>query len=400
MGKSATTWTFPDLPGYVEKRGEKASSRWQHHGKNFRLTHPIPFHPKNRSLIHGLHRRFVEDILRGSFNQDKGKPKSLFAARDEYFEAHAKVFSATSRMIRKRAISYFFDVDMGLDWDTLYKQILKRNATPPKGRGTLNQQTRRAYLTDLRAFCQWLVASEYITKNPLTLIGIPGNVDSKVIFWEPTTMQAIVEHYYKRARESTKKYPSYCHLQRAIFLNIMALTGGRPGELIRVRIEDISDDKILLFGKASPKRGAQNTRTEQECNNPRACRDENARMREIPLINLSLLEGEKREWQRRLQEALEEARSYSRRNDGWLTMYKHVKPLGAAIREYKEVKNIKEDPRTLYNFRHGARWYLENVVKLDPFAIADILGHTPQTSFQNYRPTANAKELADRIISH
>ena len=155
----------------------------------------------------------------------------------------------------------------------------------------------------------------------------------------------------------------------------------------------------MLVVKADPTQGQGNTRSKWEDQNPRLCRDDVARIRYVPLFPLERCKGATLDWQTRLQETIREARIHRSRTDGWLTMFHYTNKANKALGKALDELEIEPHGRTLRHFRHGARWYFENVLQYNDRTIADILGHSVTVSTTFYRDDVTAEELANRILS-
>ena len=245
MSKGPDSWTYPDLPGVVQRKDNgKASSRWFYQGKYHRRTHPIPWDRKNKGLIRPLHRQFVAEIVGGQYKGNgKRTIERLETAKREYFRSQSKRLTAASRQEAEQAFAYYLDMDMPLKRDTLRHHILRRLDEPPPGRSALANETARKYLTRVRRFCRWCVESRHLDASPMEGIALPPQRrtrKSEQDIFSAEEVSAVVGWYRERAGRQGDWRFRMQNLEHAILIELVHLIGLRPSEALRARWEDVT----------------------------------------------------------------------------------------------------------------------------------------------------------------
>lgn len=400
---AADTMKWNDLPGVVTRRGQKASSRWLYQGRNYRRTHPLPFHPSNRSTIKKLHRQFVNEVVDGTYKtaEQARRPDRVHPAVTEFFRARKGDMTAASADDYARSFSYFLDRNLPLSHDSLYRQALDRLDTPPEGRQTLAPETLRKYLIRLRSFGQWLADRGYLDRSPYATISTPPAPATRKRVEGLFTLREVLQmaSWHRHAMTTCRnRRESFNHAQQAIAIELAYLTGMRPSELCRARFEDIGDRVWTIWGKASPaKSGQAQTRNAQSYRQPRQTRDQHARIRHFPIGRAATSRGLRARWQRRLSELIEEARSHTDATDGWVIATKYPQVLNRGVAAALDGLGIDRGDRTFRRLRHSSRRMMEETLRIDPLTIADLLGHSPEVSLLSYRAEPTADDIAERL---
>ena len=369
-------------------------------------SHPLPFASANRKIAKSLHRRFIEDVAEGRYKsgtKHDARPTTLFQAHAEFFKAHEQGLTAAARQSYDSAFAYYMETDMPFDEGRLREHLLKRQSEPPKDaegieRDQIVTSTRMRYMRRVKAFTRWCTARAYFRVDPALDIAVPNVRRKDVLFFTPEEVEKLVEYHRVKAIERDHARYSADHLQHALFIKLSHLIGTRPAELIRVRWEDNEPERWKIWGKAKPTK--ENTRTKREYRYPRLCRDENAEIRWFPLEHLEGTPDERRQWLAEIRVALDELRQF--KNGGWLFKFKHTQPVNEAIQDAKPERWASDaeaaiDPRTFRNLRQSARWVMENKLGMGLYLKSDLLGHPPEVSLENYRPTSDAGVLAKKV---
>jgi integrase len=211
-------------------------------------------------------------------------------------------------------------------------------------------KTRRDYLTVLRGIFQEAYYDEVISKNPVDFIRVPPLQKAKVLPFEKSEINLILE----KARNPYRN-----------FYAILFFTGMRSGEVLALKISNIDLDKKLIHIEHAKRRGVEST--------PKTA----GSIRTIPIFP-DLIPY--------LEDQLKETSQY----DSYLfltkelTPYKDYQPI--TYKYWKKLLERLDIPyRRCYQSRHTLATMLLNSNQFTKNQIAKILGHnSTEMLFKHY----------------
>jgi integrase len=177
------------------------------------------------------------------------------------------------------------------------------------------------------------------------------------------------------------------------------LTGMRPGELVRMHRRHIRGGALLVLGAPKGRVSSRIQTIDGVRCRPRALPLDQPRENDSPARAawkrelLAILELIPLVYTATLMSYPKRAAKWGRLRDGYVWPWEDPSALSKMFASYR----LQGDTRYLYRNRHSAGYLMENALGFDSQLIADIRGHSIETSEQDYRPEQSAQDVLDRM---
>lgn len=163
-----------------------------------------------------------------------------------HYLTYEKNYSEATVSSYEEDLLEYFDFLKGKDIDILkvkYKDISSylENLNQKKNKAT----TLSRKISSLRSFYRFLVGNDYLTNNPFTLIKTPKKEKRLPRFF-----------YYNELEEllNVPDITTPLGQRNKTLLEVLYASGVRVSELVNIKLDDINNEEIKIFGKGSKER--------------------------------------------------------------------------------------------------------------------------------------------------
>lgn len=295
---------------------------------------------------------------------ERGRRTTLHALITMYKHEHYGHISQSARDWHDRGLAFY--VTQNVAWDAASQSerrqaydALKAMLIAANNVTRITDDTKSKYYDYAGLVFDWIVAEEWLNKNPLRSLPKPKRK------WRSTKERWTGEEVQKILAELRKIEPTP-HFSLAT--EVLAVGGFRRCELMSMTRDEARENYLAITAKGQT--------------------------RNIPILAIPGL----RELLDRML-ALElpvQVRKQAMRPEH-LFPFPRTDKWGRLFN--KAVKNAGIDPgeRTLYCMRKAAIWWMEHTLLWDRQDICDVVGHDEDTDNRYYRQSPEAQDLEDRI---